>query len=281
LISSTLELSGVDSMFVLDDADPQFAARAAWFGTTINRGQTCIAVRRIFVARPRYQAFVDALEPLVKSAAPMRLALPAQVKQAERLVQEAATEGARIVSAASLPTSDDGQVYPPTAVLDAKPEMGLCREAIFAPVVAVIPFDVLDDAVRMDHQCRFGLGASVFTGNPDRGSRLAAELKTGMVSVNDTIFTTAHPATPFGGRGGSGWGVTQGAEGLLEMTVPQVVSVRSGTFRPHYDLATKPPGSQTELVQGFLEAGHAPTFGQRLAGWRRMLRGLFGSLSRK
>src|SRR5262249_51919113 len=153
-----------DSLFVLDDADPVFAARAAWFGATINRGQTCIAVRRVFVARPRYQEFVAALEPLVKAGAPMRLALSGEVKQAERLVQEATAEGARIVTA-SQATADRDQSYLPTAVFDAKPEMGLCREAIFAPVLAVMPFEVLDDAVRMDRQCRYGLGASVFTGN--------------------------------------------------------------------------------------------------------------------
>ena len=66
--------------------------------------------------------------------------------------------------------------------------------------------------------------------------KIAGELESGAVTVNDVIVQTAHPATPFGGRGASGWGVTQGPEGLLEMTVPQVVSVRGGSFRPHYDL---------------------------------------------
>jgi aldehyde dehydrogenase (NAD+) len=153
--------------------------------------------------------------------------------------------------------------------------MGLCREAIFAPVLAVMPFDSLDQAVSMDQECQYGLGASVFTANSDRGVQLAGGLKTGSVAVNDTVFTTAHPATPFGGRGRSGWGVTQGEEGLLGMTTPQVVSVRSGKFRPHYDLTTGHPDSQMELLRGSLEAGHSPTLGQRLAGWRRMLTAFF------
>jgi hypothetical protein len=96
-----------------------------------------------------------------------------------------------------------------------------------------------------------------------------------MVAINDTIVSTAHPATPFGGRGDSGWGVTQGAEGLLEMTVPQVVSVRGGRFRPHYELAMGQGAErQTELLRGLLESGHAPTLGQRLRGWWRLLRGV-------
>jgi hypothetical protein len=101
------------------------------------------------------------------------------------------------------------------------------------------------------------------------------------VAVNDTVFTTAHPATPFGGVGKSGWGVTQGAEGLLEMTVPQVVSVKGTKFRPHFDMGTGQAGSQVDLVRGFLEAGHAPTFGQRLSGWRRVLGGLWRSVFKK
>jgi aldehyde dehydrogenase (NAD+) len=96
------------------------------------------------------------------------------------------------------------------------------------------------------------------------------------VTVNDVIVGSAHPATPFGGRGESGWGSTQGAEGLLEMTVPQVVSVRGGTFRPHYDLsAGKSAAKQEELLRGLLESGHAPALGQRLRGWWRVVRAVW------
>jgi aldehyde dehydrogenase (NAD+) len=127
----------------------------------------------------------------------------------------------------------------------------------------------------MDGHCPYGLGASVFTRNPERGAALAARLRAGMVTINDVVLSTAHPATPFGGRGDSGWGVTQGAEGLLELTVPQVLSVRGGTFRPHYDLAVGKGAAQGELLRGFLESGHAPTFGGRCRGWWRLLRALW------
>src|SRR5207249_2614065 len=86
LVSSTLELSGCDAMFVLPDADVDLAARAAWFGATTNRGQTCIAVRRAFVQRAVYPAFVEAVQKQLAAAGPMRLALEGQVRQAERLV---------------------------------------------------------------------------------------------------------------------------------------------------------------------------------------------------
>src|SRR5207247_817779 len=102
-------------------------------------------------------------------------------------------------------------------------------------------------------------------GNRPRAEWLASRLRAGMVAINDVVVPTAHPATPFGGRGNSGWGVTQGAEGLLEMSVPQTVSVRRGTFRPHFDIGD--PGKlavQEELLRGLMEATHAPRLGARL-----------------
>jgi acyl-CoA reductase-like NAD-dependent aldehyde dehydrogenase len=275
LVRSTLELSGCDALFVLDDADVPMAVQAAWFGATMNRGQTCLAVRRVFIPRRLSAAFTAALKPLVEAATPVRLALAPQVQQVDRLVQEALAEGASLAGGRGLPARPEAaDLCQPVVVLDARPEMGLCRDALFAPVMAVLPYDDLEDAVRMDAQCPYGLGASIFTRSPARAAELAARLRTGTVAVNDVIVSTAHPATPFGGRGMSGWGVTQGAEGLLEMTVPQVVSVRSGRFRPHYEMAAGRSGPQSDLLWGFLEMGHGLTLGQRCRGFVRLLRGL-------
>ena len=266
LVSSTLELSGCDAMFVLPGADAPLAARAAWFGCTLNRGQTCIAVRRAFVHRSLYSSFVEALRPLVAAAPPLPPALPPQARQAERLVGEAVAAGARL-----LPTGPGGNA---AVVVDARPEMAVCREASFAPLLAVLPFDTLAEALAGEGQCPYALGASIFTRDPAEAQELAGRLRAGMVTINDVIVPTAHPATPFGGRAQSGWGVTQGAEGLLEMTVPQVVSVKRGRFRPHLDLVPGAAKSQRELARGLLESSHAPTLGRRLRGWLRLLRAL-------
>jgi aldehyde dehydrogenase (NAD+) len=150
--------------------------------------------------------------------------------------------------------------------------MALCREALFAPVLAVLPFERVEEALAGERQCPFSLGVSVFTRDVERAQQLAGSLRAGCVCINEVIVPTTHPATPFGGHGASGWGVTQGAEGLLEMTVPQVVSVQRSGFRPHYDgaLPEKQP-AQAELLRGLLQAGHAPGLLGRLAGWRRVL----------
>jgi acyl-CoA reductase-like NAD-dependent aldehyde dehydrogenase len=264
LISSTLELSGCDVMFVLADADLELAARAAWYGITLNSGQTCLAVRRVFVERSVQAPFGERLENLARNAKPLHLALASQRTQAERLIEEAVASGARRLG----DTAEEPDLMRPTIVFDARTDMAVCREATFAPVLAVIPFESLDEALTAQRACDYALGASIFTRRVEKAANLASRLRTGSVSINDVIAPTAHPATPFGGTGASGWGVTQGVEGLLEMTVPQVVSVRSGRWRPHYD----PPGSSSftssAMLRGVLEWSHA-------GNWRERWRGLW------
>jgi acyl-CoA reductase-like NAD-dependent aldehyde dehydrogenase len=273
LISSTMELSGCDAMFVLEDANIDMAARAAWFGSTVNRGQTCIAARRAIVHRSVYQPFIEALKSLSSNAAPMPLALPSQVQQADRLVRDAQAQGATVLETGpNRQKNGEADGCLPTIVVDAKPDMSICQEASFAPLLSVLPFDTVDEALQMDAQCPYALGSSVFTGTPERGLRMAAHLRAGLVAVNDVVVPIAHPATPFGGRGESGWGVTQGPEGLLEMTIPQVVSVRGGSFRPHYGAATGTPPMPAEGFKGLLQWSHGATFGKRWRGFFHLLR---------
>ncbi len=271
LISSTLELSGCDAMFVLADADLPLAARAAWFATTLNRGQTCLAVRRVFVHHSRYKAFVEQLTPLVAATHAQELTLVSQVDFTGRLISEALKQGARQL--VDRPFVPPGEASPrrcqPNAIIDATPEMALCHEAFFSPVLTVLAFNNLEQAIQMDGQCAYALGASIFTNQLPRALALAARLQTGTVAINDVVAPTAHPATPFGGRRASGWGVTQGPEGLLELTVPQVISVRvpRDQFRPHYDMVNKSNTGTDTLMQGMLRFAHG-------GGWRARWRGL-------
>jgi acyl-CoA reductase-like NAD-dependent aldehyde dehydrogenase len=273
LISSTLELSGCDAAFVLEDADLDLTARAVWFGTILNRGQTCLAVRRVFVPRSRYRDLIELLRPLAESAPPVKLALASQATQAERLVREAVEQGATLLGQLEVV----GDQCRPVLVLDARPDLALLREALFAPIAAVLPYNDLEQALAVDGTCPFGLGASIFTASRRRAEELAGRLRVGAVTINDVIVPTARPETAFGGRKDSGWGVTQGAEGLLEMTVPQVVSFKSGRFRPHFDMPSG--GTSATMIRGLLEMGHARSFWTRCKALWKMLRGLRGGVT--
>lgn len=162
----------------------------------------------------------------------------------------------------------------PTFLLNTPSDAAICREACFAPVAGVIPFDSLDDAVSQAAKSPFGLSASVFTADAAAAQQLAARIPSGSVVVNDVLAPTAHPATPFGGLGASGWGVTQGPEGLLAMTAPQVVTVRKGSFRPHLDEAVSPDPATADILRGLLRATHARGLGERLRGAWQLVRGV-------
>lgn len=292
LIPSTLELSGCDAMFVLADADVRMAAHAAWFGVTLNRGQTCIAVRRIFVHRSCHAAFVDALRPLVAVAEPMHLVTRGQGEQAERLIADAVERGGKVLgrnvesaersakAPNSLRSADSASRLTPTIVLDTPPDAAICREASFAPLAAVTPFDTVDEALSLAAGSPFGLAASVFTADARAAQVLAARIPSGAVTINDVLAPTAHPATPFGGRGASGWGVTQGVEGLLAMTTPQTVTVHKGRFRPHVDEAVSPdPEATANVLRGLLRATHGRGLWNWFGGIRQVLRGVWNKKS--
>lgn len=279
LISSTLELSGCDAMIVGSDADIPMAAKAAWFGSMLNRGQTCLAVRRIFVDRSRYAEFLDQLRPLTASKEPQPLMLLSQAAQAERLVRSAINQGARVLGSDIAPKAeDDPPRFPRTVVTGARAEMAICQEASFAPITSVMAYDNMQTVVDEQEKCPFALGSSIFMRDQQKAMKLAEALGTGMVTINDVLAQTAHPATPFGGRRASGWGVTQGAEGLLEMTVPQVISERTGTYRPHFDAVDGAPAKTVLMLKGILQLRHGKRWRQRWDGLRQLIRGAWESI---
>lgn len=225
LTPCTMELSGSDAAFILPGADLDRVAASLAYGLALNGGATCIAPRRVFVPR----ATADELERrlLDRAAAIPPARVPDRVAALlDALLDEAAASGAR-VSARRGPAG-----VPPIVVANASPGLGLLREDVFAPVLSMVPISDTEDALRAAAPCPYALGASIF--GPEAEARaLAARVEAGSVTVNDLIVPTADPRLPFGGRGRSGFGVTRGAEGLLEMTVVKTVSVRRGRVLPH------------------------------------------------
>jgi aldehyde dehydrogenase (NAD+) len=146
---------------------------------------------------------------------------------------------------------------------DMNTQMQLCSADIFAPLAMIIPVDDWSDALRADSQCPYALTASIF-GPTEDALRIVKFISAGFITINDLIVPTADPQLPFGGRGESGFGVTRGSEGLLEMTCPKVVSVRLGTWLPHTKL---PEPSDEELLDGLLQFNHAN-------GWIKKWKGL-------
>ena len=225
LTPATMELSGSDAVFVLDGADLDLVARSLAYGLRLNGGATCIAPRRVFVPPALAPALEQALLALVPGIPPAPVPEGVSARLGV-LVADAVGQGARVCS-------PEGTGLP-TVVADATPAMRLLQEDVFAPWLAFVPVADEEAALAAAAACPFALGASVF-GPETAAVALAGRVRAGSVCVNDLIVPTADPRLPFGGRGRSGFGVTRGAEGLLEMTAIKTVSVRRGRFRPQLD----------------------------------------------
>jgi acyl-CoA reductase-like NAD-dependent aldehyde dehydrogenase len=242
-----MELSGCDAVFICPDADLDLACRGLAFALGFNGGATCIAPRRVFMPREMEAALRDQLLPKVERLPAAQLS-PDAVDRLGALLEDAAGRGARVLGGAR----ESANRIRPAIVLEADPDSPLLRADLMGPVLAIVPVENMEQALRLNDLCPYRLGATVF-GSARSAQALAPRIDAGVVLVNDVILPHADARLPFGGRGRSGFGVTRGAQGLLEMTRPKAISRRSGTFRPHYDL---PQPSDEEMFAQYIRAAH-------------------------
>jgi acyl-CoA reductase-like NAD-dependent aldehyde dehydrogenase len=257
---AVMELSGCDAVFVLPGAAVDRVAAALAFGLRFNGSATCMAPRRLFLVGD-HPGLVPAMLDVFK-ALPV-VALPARTRaQLVDLLEDAQCLGGSPLV--------DGSVEALRFALisRATPEMRIAQSDIFAPVLSI--FDVADtDAALAAHApCPYALTAAIF-GPESEAQVLASRLPVGTVLINDLIVATADPRVSFGGRKASGFGLTRGREGLLEMTaLKTVVAQRSRDLR-----AYRPTTPEHEpFFAAYLAAVHSGSWRARWHGLRRLLR---------
>ncbi|UAJ79707.1 aldehyde dehydrogenase family protein [Leifsonia sp. ZF2019] len=228
----TLELGGNDAGIVLPSADPQAIAQDLFWGAFINTGQTCAALKRLYVHDSIYDATVEALAEVARST-PMGNGLeednvlgPLQNKQqfdiVNRLVEDAKANGGRIVTGGS-PATELGELfYPITLVADVADGVALVDEEQFGPALPIIRYSDVDDAVASANRLDVGLGASVWAADRDEALAVANRVHAGTVWINS--HGGVHPMIPFGGVKGSGYGLEFGVEGLKAVSVPRIIN---------------------------------------------------------
>jgi aldehyde dehydrogenase (NAD+)/betaine-aldehyde dehydrogenase len=217
----TLELGGKSPNLVFADADLASAVPSSVWSIYYSAGQSCEARSRVLVERSIYDDFVSEFagkaqslkvgDPLDPETQIGSLISQRHRDRVHGYVERGAEEGAEIVTGGE-PVDGAGAFYPPTVLAQVDNTMAVAQEEIFGPVVTVIPFEDEKDAIRIANDVRYGLMATVWTGDPGRGHRIASRIKSGTVGIN--MPYTAFPGIPFGGYKQSGFGRELGLETL-------------------------------------------------------------------
>ncbi|TFV83882.1 NAD-dependent succinate-semialdehyde dehydrogenase [Microbacterium sp. dk485] len=223
VLRTSMELGGNAPFVVFDDADLDKAVEGAMQAKFRNIGQACTAANRFIVHRSVVEEFTRRVTERVQG---MRIGRGTEdgvqigpliddraVAKATQLVGDAVQRGAT-VTVGGAAVDGPGTFYQPTVVAGVQPGSEILREEIFGPVLAIVPFDTEDDAVRIANDTEYGLVSYVFTENLARGQRMIERLETGMMGLNVGVVSNA--AAPFGGWKLSGLGREGGAEGIHE-----------------------------------------------------------------
>jgi aldehyde dehydrogenase (NAD+)/betaine-aldehyde dehydrogenase len=236
-----LELGGKSPNLVFADANLEDAIPSSVWSIYYSAGQSCEARSRVLVESSIYDDFVSRF---AEAASSLKVGDPLEAEtqvgslisgehrdRVHGYVESGREEGAEVVTGGESPDGK-GAFYPPTVLAQVDNSMRVAQEEIFGPVVTVIPFEDEKDAVRIANDVRYGLMATVWTGDPARGHRLARRIKAGTVGINMPF--TAFPGIPFGGYKQSGFGRELGLETLdsyLE-TKSVIVSTSPKPFNP-------------------------------------------------
>jgi succinate-semialdehyde dehydrogenase / glutarate-semialdehyde dehydrogenase len=228
-----LELGGKDPMIVLNDADLQKAANFAVNGSLRNTGQVCVSVERIYVQDKAAEKFTKLVAEGVKQftygSGYDDVHMGPLVSERQRAnvlsqVKDAVKKGAKLVTGGKAPKGRKGFFMEPTLLTNLKSSHKIMNEETFGPVVAIQKVKTADEALRLANDSPFGLGATVWTKNKQKGLKLARKIESGMIGVNQGIGSVS--GTPWVGVKQSGYGFIGSIDGIRQFTVPRKISYK-------------------------------------------------------
>ncbi len=264
----TVELGGKDAMLVLADADLSRAVDGALWAGCAGAGQARGAVERVYVAREVSEPFVEQLieraraltvgDPVDPHVQMGPLSSERRLRHVTELVEEAVEQGAQLRCGGPLtqaPTGCSGAFYAPAVVTGASHAMRLMREPLDGPVLAVVTVNSVEEAVALANDCEYGLGASIWTADRYRGTRIARELHAGMVWLNDHLPGPTLTRGPWGAAAGGGLGKTLGETGLRACAQEKLIAwspsgLRGLWWGPYDETTTRAARAVAQLRSG-------------------------------
>ncbi len=235
-----LELGGKNPQIVFADADLEDAADGVAFGIGFNTGQCCVSGSRLIVERSVADKFARMVQdkltkvrvgdPLDESTQIGAITTDAQNSTIMSYIERGKAEGARLISGGEQLDFGRGQYIAPTLFGDVTRDMAIAREEIFGPVLTIMPFDSVDEAIAIANDTEYGLAASVWTKNIDKALMVTRRVQAGRFWVNTTL--SGGPELPLGGFKQSGWGREAGMYGVEEYTQVKSVHIEIGKRSP-------------------------------------------------
>jgi acyl-CoA reductase-like NAD-dependent aldehyde dehydrogenase len=256
LVPTTLELGGKSPALVHESYSLDSAAKRIAVGKTFNGGQTCVAPDYALVPRAKLQAFVDKVKAAIIEQHPTpadftHMASDKGLARMKALVEDAKAKGAKVVETF---THAEGRAFPPLLLLDVTDEMLVMQEEIFGPLLPVLPYDSLDEAIRFINARPRPLAFYYFDDDGDRVDDVLKRVPAGNVTVNDTLAHFAQEELPFGGVGASGMGAYHGFRGFETFSHQRGVMV-SSRLSPQYNLVSHPMRPMVKRTLDFLISG--------------------------
>lgn len=232
-IKALIELGGSAPGIVFEDADKSIALESIYGLRFTNCGQACDGLKRLIVHESLLDSVVEALKKIIKSKKmgdpldPSTDFGPLVAKRQQDLIiaqiEDALSKGAKVETGGKIPKNLNGAYFEPTIITGITKDMRVWKEEVFGPVLPVVSYRTEEEAVELANDTAYGLGGYIYTKDLKKAEIVAAQIKTGMVSINGTNYVC--PFNPFGGYKHSGLGRAHGKYGLHDLCQIKVVAV--------------------------------------------------------
>lgn len=289
-----LELGGNDAMIVCDDADLYRAASGAVWAGMQNAGQSCGGVERIYVDKKIYHDFLAILKERVEglrvgdgkclASDVGAMTTRKQMMTVQEHIDDALAKGAKVFAQSQAPRNSKGNFIPCTVLTDVNHDMLVMKDETFGPVVGVMPFNTIDEAIALANDSNLGLNGSVWSKNRKKARQIARRIMAGGVMINDHLMSHGLAETPWGGFKETGIGRTHGDVGFAEMTQPQVIVddilstmpfVRRNFWWHPFEKI------QYDGMKGMINTFHGRGFWERFVGFNKLSKAFFRTFAQK